>query len=79
VAPAVQPGGPLFGIEAGTREPLTFVAGGVPVTDDNGRLIGAIGVGGGMPDQDAQVADAALGHERLPPVAVSGAGNGYSR
>ncbi|MCZ9339698.1 heme-binding protein, partial [Streptomyces sp. TRM76130] len=34
LAPDVQPGAPLFGIEAGTRDPLAFVAGGVPVVQD---------------------------------------------
>jgi uncharacterized protein GlcG (DUF336 family) len=57
---AVQPGGPLYGIEAGTREPLTFIAGGLPVIDADGKLVGAVGVGGGFPDQDQQVAEAAL-------------------
>jgi uncharacterized protein GlcG (DUF336 family) len=57
---AVQPGAPLFGIETGTRDPLVFVAGGVPVIDADGRLVGAIGVGGGYPDQDHQVAEAVL-------------------
>jgi uncharacterized protein GlcG (DUF336 family) len=55
---AVQPGAPMFGIEAGTREPVAFVAGGIPVIDATGRLLGAIGVGGGYPDQDHQVAEA---------------------
>jgi uncharacterized protein GlcG (DUF336 family) len=57
---AVQPGAPMFGIEAGTRDPLAFIAGGIPVLDANGQLIGAIGVGGGFPDQDHQVAEAVL-------------------
>jgi uncharacterized protein GlcG (DUF336 family) len=57
---AAQPGAPLFGIEAGIREPLAFIAGGIPVLDPNGRLLGAIGVGGGFPDQDHQVAEAVL-------------------
>jgi uncharacterized protein GlcG (DUF336 family) len=60
LAGAVQPGAPLYGIEAGTRDPLVFLAGGVPVIDPDGRLIGAIGVGGGFPDQDHQVAEAVL-------------------
>jgi uncharacterized protein GlcG (DUF336 family) len=59
LAPDVQPGAPLFGIEAGTRDPLVFVAGGVPVVQD-GVVIGAIGVGGGTPDEDHEVASAAL-------------------
>ncbi|MGW1287858.1 heme-binding protein, partial [Streptomyces sp. NPDC002586] len=39
--------------------PLLFIAGGVPVHRD-GRLIGAIGVGGGAPEQDHGFASAAV-------------------
>jgi uncharacterized protein GlcG (DUF336 family) len=39
--------------------PLLFIAGGVPIHRD-GRLIGAIGVGGGAPEQDHQFATAAI-------------------
>ncbi|MEU2339634.1 heme-binding protein [Streptomyces sp. NPDC013172] len=59
LVPAVQPGTPLFGIDAGVRDPLAFVPGGVPVVR-NGTLIGAIGVGGGTPDQVHEIASAAL-------------------
>jgi uncharacterized protein GlcG (DUF336 family) len=58
LAPAVQPGAPMFGIESGFRDTLAFVGGGVPVTDANGAVIGAVGVGGGYPDQDHEVAEA---------------------
>jgi uncharacterized protein GlcG (DUF336 family) len=60
LAAAVQPGAPMFGIAAGTPEPLAFVGGGIPVLDPNGRVIGAVGVGGGFPDHDHQVAEAVL-------------------
>jgi uncharacterized protein GlcG (DUF336 family) len=58
LAPAVQPGAPMFGIGAGFRDELVFVGGGVPVFDADGTLLGAIGVGGGSPDQDHEVAEA---------------------
>jgi uncharacterized protein GlcG (DUF336 family) len=58
LAGAVQPGAPMFGIESGFRDPLAFVGGAVPVTDADGRLIGAVGVGGGYPDQDHEIAEA---------------------
>jgi uncharacterized protein GlcG (DUF336 family) len=61
---AVQPGASLFGIERAIREPITFVAGGIPLVDDRGLVIGAIGVSGGSPDQDHEVALAAAGLER---------------
>jgi uncharacterized protein GlcG (DUF336 family) len=56
---AVQPGARLFGIEAGTRDPPAFVPGGIPVPDEHGLVVGAIGVGGGTPAQDHEVAIAA--------------------
>jgi uncharacterized protein GlcG (DUF336 family) len=58
LVPAVQPGAPMFGIEAGFRDPLLFVGGGVPIIDADGRLVGAIGVGGGSPDDDNEIAEA---------------------
>jgi uncharacterized protein GlcG (DUF336 family) len=59
LAPAVQPGAPMFGIESSFRDPVTFVPGGIPVTNENGALIGAIGVADSTPDDDDQVAEAA--------------------
>jgi uncharacterized protein GlcG (DUF336 family) len=38
-------------------------AGGVALNDDGGALIGAIGVSGGLPDQDGEVARAAIGKD----------------
>lgn len=38
---------------------FTLLGGGVPITD-GGQVVGAIGVGGGSPDQDVQVAEAGL-------------------
>jgi len=60
LADAVQPGAPLFAAGSATREPLAFIPGGVPLRDQNGVVIGAIGAGGGTPDQDHQVAVAAV-------------------
>jgi uncharacterized protein GlcG (DUF336 family) len=48
---AVQPGGLFHTLPTALDRPLLFIAGGVPVHRD-GRLIGAIGVGGGTPEQD---------------------------
>ncbi|MFJ7967997.1 heme-binding protein [Streptomyces sp. NPDC096324] len=55
---AVQPGGLFHTLPTALDRPLLFIAGGVPVRRD-GRLIGAIGVGGGMPEQDHGFAAAA--------------------
>ncbi|GAA2619905.1 MULTISPECIES: GlcG/HbpS family heme-binding protein [Streptomyces] len=55
---AVQPGAPFHTLPTALDRPLLFIAGGLPVHRD-GRLIGAIGVGGGAPDQDHGFATAA--------------------
>ncbi|WP_432197229.1 GlcG/HbpS family heme-binding protein [Streptomyces sp. bgisy027] len=56
---AVQPGGLFHTLPTALDRPLLFIAGGVPVHRD-GRLIGAIGVGGGAPDQDHGFATSAI-------------------
>ena len=56
---AVQPGGLFHTLPTALDRPLLFIAGGVPIHRD-GRLIGAIGVGGGAPEQDHQYATAAI-------------------
>ncbi|QGV79649.1 GlcG/HbpS family heme-binding protein [Streptomyces ficellus] len=56
---AVRPGGPFHTLPTALDRPLLFIAGGVPVHRD-GRLIGAIGVGGGAPEQDHGFATAAV-------------------
>ncbi|GHH10268.1 GlcG/HbpS family heme-binding protein [Streptomyces rubradiris] len=56
---AVQPGGLFHTLPTALDRPLLFIAGGVPIRRD-GRLIGAIGVGGGAPEQDHGFATAAV-------------------
>ncbi|MFF8730023.1 heme-binding protein [Streptomyces sp. NPDC015171] len=56
---AVQPGGLFHTLPTALDRPLLFIAGGIPVHRD-GRLIGAIGVGGGAPEQDHGFATAAV-------------------
>ncbi|POG46707.1 hypothetical protein BV881_14985 [Streptomyces sp. ZL-24] len=55
---AVQPGSLFHTLPTALDRPLLFIAGGVPLHRD-GRLIGAIGVGGGAPEQDHGFATAA--------------------
>lgn len=43
-----------------TNGGLLLMGGGLPVTDDAGNLLGAVGVSGGTPDQDAEIARAAV-------------------
>ncbi|MFD8981516.1 heme-binding protein [Streptomyces sp. NPDC059564] len=57
-----QPGGPAPATEY-TNGGLIPYAGGLPLHDDNATLIGAIGVSGGMPVQDGEVARIARGKE----------------
>jgi uncharacterized protein GlcG (DUF336 family) len=53
------PGGPVHGMEL-TNDGLITFAGGVPVQNRSGQLLGAIGVSGGMVDQDHEIARAGL-------------------
>jgi len=50
-----KPGSPAHGLER-TNGGLIVFGGGVPVRGANGQLIGAVGISGGSPDQDAQIA-----------------------
>jgi uncharacterized protein GlcG (DUF336 family) len=54
-----QPGGPLYGIEHSNNGLITF-PGGVPIVDEDGILIGAIGVSGSSVENDHQVAKAGV-------------------
>ena len=54
-----QPGGPLYGIEHSNQGLITF-PGGVPIVDQDGVLIGAIGVSGSSVENDHQVAKAGV-------------------
>jgi uncharacterized protein GlcG (DUF336 family) len=52
-----QPGGPLFGIEHSNGGLISF-PGGVPIRDQSGAVIGAIGVSGSTVENDHAVAEA---------------------
>lgn len=52
-----QPGGPLYMIEVSNRGLITF-PGGVPLTNDKGMIIGAIGASGSTVENDHEVATA---------------------
>jgi uncharacterized protein GlcG (DUF336 family) len=63
-----QPGKPLYGIEHSNNGLITF-PGGVPIVDENGVLMGAIGVSGSLVENDQKVAEAGvkvLGVTELP-------------
>ena len=56
---AVQPGKPLHSIDR-SNGGMMVVAGGYPI-EHEGQLIGGIGISGGTPDQDCEIAEFALG------------------
>lgn len=63
-----QPGGSLFGIEHSNDGLITF-PGGLPIVDEHGILVGAIGVSGSSVENDEAVAKAGvdvLGVAELP-------------
>ncbi|WP_326774965.1 GlcG/HbpS family heme-binding protein [Streptomyces sp. NBC_01445] len=55
----VKPDGPFHSLPTALDRPLLFIAGGIPVHRDS-HLIGAVGVGGGAPEQDHGFATAAV-------------------
>ncbi len=58
LAPLVQPGQPLFGIESTTGGRLVVFGGGVLLTTPDGQVAGGVGVSAGSVDEDHQVAEA---------------------
>ena len=54
------PNGIAFGMHTTNGGRLNIIAGGVPLTDAEGVVIGAIGCSGGTPDQDEEVCEAAI-------------------
>ena len=66
-----QPGGPLYGIEHSNGGLITF-PGGIPIKNQQGTVIGAIGVSGSTVENDHTVAQAGA------QAAVSGQGRGVT-
>ena len=63
-----QPGKPLYGIEHSNDGLITF-PGGLPIVDEDGVLVGAIGASGSTVENDQAVAEAGvkvLGVSELP-------------
>lgn len=58
LAPLVQPGQPLYGIEATTGGRLVVFGGGVLLRTADGAVAGGVGVSAGTVDEDHQVAEA---------------------
>ena len=57
-----KPGGPAPATEYSNGGLIPY-AGGVALNDADGTLIGAVGVSGGLPNQDGEVARAAAGED----------------
>ena len=53
-----QPGDQFYGIHVSNHDRVMIFAGGIPLKDSNGNVIGAIGVSGGSGVQDQTVAEA---------------------
>ncbi|TJZ50223.1 heme-binding protein [Streptomyces piniterrae] len=60
----VRPDGLFHSLPTALDRPLLFIAGGVPLHRD-GRLVGAIGFGGGAPEQDHRIAATAIAEAEL--------------
>jgi uncharacterized protein GlcG (DUF336 family) len=54
-----QPGGELFGLQANGHGRYVMFGGGVPVTDGDGTVVGAVGVSGAAVGEDVACAEAA--------------------
>ncbi|MBQ9896133.1 MAG: heme-binding protein [Synergistaceae bacterium] len=57
LGPLVQPGAALYGL---LNDPSVVAFGGGRLLKINDKIVGAVGVSGGSPDEDMQVADAAV-------------------
>lgn len=58
LVPLVQPGAALYGIESTSGGKLVVFGGGVLLKDDDGSIVGAVGVSAGSVEEDHQVAEA---------------------
>ena len=54
-----QPGSPIYGIEHSNQGIITF-PGGIPIYDNQGELMGGIGVSGSSVENDHKVAEAGI-------------------
>ena len=51
------PGGSLYGIQFTNSGRIVIIAGGVPLYDKNGNIVGGLGVSGGSEEQDTALAE----------------------
>lgn len=60
LAEPIEAGNPVARLDNVHSPALLLIPGGLPIVDSTGALIGAIGVSGGTPEQDAAIANAPL-------------------
>ncbi len=65
-----KPGGPAFGLE-NTNGGIVVFAGGIPLRNGSGEVVGALGVSGGSVQQDLSVAQAGVGVYRSPAIGAA--------
>ena len=59
IGEVAQPNEPIFGINTTNDNRLIIFGGGVPLEED-GEIVGAVGVSGGSPEEDVTVAEAGV-------------------
>ena len=52
--------GPAYGLHTTNNGKFSIIPGGLPITNEEGTVIGSVGVSGGTPDQDEEVAMAGV-------------------
>jgi uncharacterized protein GlcG (DUF336 family) len=59
LADVAQPGKTLYGLQTVDEGRIVIFGGGFPLEND-GEIVGAVGSSGGMPDEDVEIAEAAV-------------------
>lgn len=60
LAADTQPGGQFYGMALSNQDRVIVFAGGIPLNDTTGEIVGAVGVSGGSGHEDSSVAEAAV-------------------
>lgn len=55
--PLAQPGGSLYGIQFTNGGRIVIFGGGAPLKNENGEIVGGLGVSGGSEEQDTALSD----------------------
>jgi len=57
-----EPGNSLYGLQTTDEGRIVIFGGGYPLFDEDGNVVGALGVSGGAVEQDMEVAEAGVEH-----------------